>query len=139
MNGAKINVVGNLVKEPEVKNLSNGQKVVNFSIAAATRNKVGDSYSTDFYSVAVWGKLGETVMNRCTKGTTVFVSGDFFTRTYAKKDGSNGIDLHIEAVDVIPVRNTKGEARTAAASMSPNPDAVVAPTQLDEADDKLPF
>jgi len=108
-NNAKITILGNLTKEPTVRQVGDSS-VVALSVAVNTMNKADDgSYLSDFYDVSVWGKNGEYLMQKVQKGTQVWVTGDFATSTFTGNDGQKRTALRITAMDVRPVARTKDE------------------------------
>lgn len=86
-----VQILGNLVRDPEVRYTKNGRPVATFTVAAS------DSYvdnatqevreRTAFINCVAWGKLGENV-GTLQKGNRVFVEGRLNTRSYEAQDGS---------------------------------------------------
>ena len=106
-NNAKINIVGNLTKDPELKSW-NGTSVVSFPVAVNTSKKDGDKYVSDFYNVSVWGKTGEFILPRLQKGTMVSVWGDLTLQTYTDKNtGAQRQSLSLRATEVLPLARQK--------------------------------
>ena len=104
-NGAKVSLTGRLIKEPTQKNWQ-GTTVVSFSIAVNTTKKEGDKYVSDFYNVSVWGKSGEFILPRITKGSMVQVYGDLILQPYTDKNNVERQSLSVRASDVIPLSPT---------------------------------
>lgn len=108
-NNAKINLVGNLTKDPTTRQIGAGN-VVQLSVAVSTMNKAPDgTYLSDFYDVSVWGKNGEYLMDKVQKGTQVWATGDFSTSEYTAQDGQKRTALRVNASDVRPLQRLKGE------------------------------
>lgn len=102
-NGAKVSLTGRLTKEPTQKNWQ-GTTVVSFSMAVNTTKKLDDGkYQTDFYNVSVWGKTGEFILPRITKGSLVQVYGDLILQAYKDKNGVERQSLSVRSTDVIPL------------------------------------
>ncbi len=75
---AKIIIVGNLGKDPEMRYTPSGQAVTNFSVATNRRytgsnGERGDE--TVWFRVSAWGKLAETCNQYLSKGRKVLVEG----------------------------------------------------------------
>lgn len=95
------NFIGNLGNTPESKTLPSGTAVCNFSIA------VSDDYTkdgqkveaTEWVRVVAFGKLAEICAQYMKKGSKVFVSGRFKTRSW-EKDGAKHYSTEINANDV---------------------------------------
>lgn len=130
-NNAKINLIGNLTRDPETKDV-NGNTVVSMSVAVNTnvRNQDG-TYKSDFYDVSVWGKPGEALMQRLQKGSGVWVSGEFTSGEYVGRDGKNHVSLRVNNADVRGIARLKGEggggAHTAARRAEPASENDVVP------------
>lgn len=81
---SKTIVVGNLTRDPELKQVGDGISVVNFGLAV-NRNYKKDE--VDFYDVAAWRALAENVAAYKKKGDTVLVEGEMQSRR-VEVDGS---------------------------------------------------
>lgn len=80
-------LVGRLVRDPELRNTSNGIAVTNFTLAVERNytNNQGER-DVDFIKVVTWRKLAETVANNLNKGRLVLVEGSLEIR----KNENNG-------------------------------------------------
>lgn len=92
MNSIKnsVTLVGNLGKDPEIKQLQSGKSVARFSLATneTYRNQKGDKVtSTQWHNVVAWGKTAEMVNNLLKKGKEVIVHGKITYRSYEDKEG----------------------------------------------------
>jgi single-strand DNA-binding protein len=80
----KVVLIGNLVRDPELKYLDSGKAVCNFTLAVKDRfNKD----KTDFIDCTAWGKTAEISGEYLKKGNKVAVAGSLSTRSYENKDG----------------------------------------------------
>ena len=104
-NCAKVSITGRLTKEPVQKNWQ-GTTVVSFTVAVNTTKKEGDKYVSDFYNVSVWGKSGEFILPRITKGSLVQVYGDLTLQEYTDKNNTQQKALAVRATDVLPLSST---------------------------------
>ena len=93
----KIQVVGNLGRDPELRYTPNGRPVTEFSVAVnqATKNQQTGEWveATDWFRVSVWGDRAERSAEQLRKGSRVLVDGRFRTREYETKDGRKGLSL----------------------------------------------
>jgi single-strand DNA-binding protein len=87
----KVQLIGRLGKDPEVKNLQNGSSVANFSVATSETWK--DSRSgeknekTEWHNIVVWNeKTIEFVEKYLNKGDLVYVEGQIQTRKWKDQD-----------------------------------------------------
>jgi single-strand DNA-binding protein len=96
-------VVGNLGRDPDKRYTQDGRPVTSFRVAATTRKRERDGEwqdHTEWFGVTVFGRQAETLAERLTKGSRVFVEGRLETRTYDGRDG-RAFALDIVASDVL--------------------------------------
>ncbi len=80
--------VGRLVGDPEVKDLENGKKVTNITIAIPRSYKNADGeYDTDFVDCTIWNGVAEKTSEYCKKGDMIGVKGRLETSVYEKENG----------------------------------------------------
>ncbi len=97
----KVLLVGRLTRDPEIRTLTNGNPVANFSIAVNRnfRNKDG-VIEADFLNVVVYGRQADNIGKYITKGSQVGVEGRIQTRSYDAQDGSKRYVTEIIADNV---------------------------------------
>ena len=99
-----ITVVGNLVKDPEVKDLGAGKVLAKLRVASTERFQDSDGSwkdgDTAFYDVVCWRTLAENVAGSLAKGNKVIVHGKLKYREFVRKDGTKGNAFEIDATDV---------------------------------------
>ena len=81
----RIQIIGRLGKDPEVRLTPSGKKVCTFSVAVSRRwkNSAGDDKeTTDWFNVEAWGHLGEICKQYLRKGRLVFLEGQLRTNRY---------------------------------------------------------
>ena len=86
----KVQLIGNLGQNPEIKTLDGGKKLAKFSIATndSYRNANGEKVTeTLWHNLVAFGKLAEIIEKYITKGSEVAVEGKLTYRTYNDKDG----------------------------------------------------
>ena len=98
---SKIQIIGNVGRDPELKMTPNGRPVCEFSVAVNRVTGRGDSRQeqTDWYRVSCWGNQAETAQQLLQKGRLVFVDGRFSARTYTDREGKERFSLEISAND----------------------------------------
>ncbi len=75
-------IVGRIVREPEVRETENGNKVTNITLAVQRPYKnVDGEYDTDFISCVLWKGIAETTAEYCKKGDLIGIRGRIQTRT----------------------------------------------------------
>ena len=86
----KVQLIGNLGKDPEIKNLTNGRLKASFSVATSESYKNADGEKVDdtqWHNVIAWGKTAEIAENYLQKGSKIALEGRLVHRTYDTKDG----------------------------------------------------
>jgi single-strand DNA-binding protein len=81
----RITLVGNLVRDPEIRYINSGAAVCKFSLAVNRRSKQQEE--TDFIDCVAWDKLAETCNTYLKKGMSVLVDGRLSIRSYETKEG----------------------------------------------------
>jgi single-strand DNA-binding protein len=83
----RVILVGNLVRDPEIRYVQSGSPVTKFTIAVNRRTKHDDA--VDYVEIVAWDKLAETSNTYLKKGTSVLVEGRLAIRSYESKGGEN--------------------------------------------------
>lgn len=86
----KVQLIGNLGKDPEITNLDGGKKLAKFTIATneTYKNQKGEKVTdTQWHNIVAWGKTAEIIENYVTKGKEVAVEGKLTSRSYDDKEG----------------------------------------------------
>jgi len=107
-------IVGNLTRDPELRNIPSGQAVTSFSVATNRRWKDKDGNNqdqTEFHNVVAWGKLAEISNQYLKKGNKVYLEGRMQTRTWDGQDGTKRNRTEIVAENMIFL-TPKGEPMT---------------------------
>ena len=81
----RVQLIGNLGKDPETRYTPSGKKVCNFSMAVNHRWKSSEGEikeDTDWFNVEAWGRLGEFCQEYLGKGRLVYVEGRLHTDRY---------------------------------------------------------
>lgn len=102
-----VTIVGNLVRDPELRFTKNGQAVASFTVVSSSRymdrttNEWKDSEPV-YMNCNVWREHAENVTNSLTKGTRVLVTGKLKQRSYTTKEGQERQVVELEVEDVGP-------------------------------------
>lgn len=84
----RVQLIGHLGRDPELKELSGGQKVCSFSMAVNRRwrDKEGElQEDTEWFNIEAWNRLGEICDQYLAKGSLVFLEGRFQTDSYQQE------------------------------------------------------
>jgi len=99
----KIQMVGNLGRDPELRRLSDGATVCNFSVAVneTSRDKRGGLHeSATWFRVAVWGERAAICAQSLKKGSAVYVAGRLKPKIWENKEGERHYSLEVKATDI---------------------------------------
>lgn len=86
----KIQLIGNLGSDPEVKTFDSGKKKVNLSLATSDNyyDANGDKVEqTQWHNVIGWGKTADIAEKYLRKGSEIAVDGKVQYRSYEDKNG----------------------------------------------------
>jgi len=86
----KVQLVGNLGANPEMKTLDGNKRMARFTLATndVYKNDKGELVKdTTWHNIVAWGKTAELVENHLEKGKQVIVEGRISNRNYTDKDG----------------------------------------------------
>jgi single-strand DNA-binding protein len=95
-------LMGNLTRDPELRQTPNGQQVCSFSLALNRSYKGSDGNwqeATDYIDVVAWGPLGERVAQYLGKGRPCLVNGRLQSRSW-EQDGQKRSKVEVVAQDV---------------------------------------
>lgn len=112
----KVVLIGNLVRDPEVRATQSGISVCNFTVAVNRRfKKENGEQETDFLNVIAWRQLAELCSKYLAKGRKVAVTGSIQTRTYEAKDGSKRTawDIVADEVEFLTPQNQQSSTQSA--------------------------
>ena len=100
MNINDVQIVGNLVRDPEVRHTPKGTPVVNVSLGVNEAYTIDDEKRkvTTFVDVQVWGASAENLARLVRKGEEIFVKGALRQEIWDDKDtGKSRSKLLIKA------------------------------------------
>lgn len=87
----KVILIGNLGKDPELKNFEGGNMVANFTLATTEvyRDRNGNKVDqTEWHNIAMWGKLAEIAGKILRKGAKVYIEGRIRNRSWEDREGN---------------------------------------------------
>ena len=102
-----ITIIGNLTADPEIRTLSNGSEVVNFTIASTPRtfNRQSNQWEDGqalFLRCSAWRDLAEHCARSLAKGMRVIAQGRLQQRSYQAQDGSNRTVIELQVDEIGP-------------------------------------
>ncbi len=145
----KVEEVGRLARDPELRYTPNNRPVAQFTIAVKRRYaKEEDTVKADFFRVVVWGKQAENCKTYLNQGSLVGIVGELRNRNYEDNNGVKHYLTEILASEVHFLSNKKSEP-----DQAPTPEDSTVPYDYQEeqsslyddeytvtlSDDDLPF
>lgn len=104
-------LMGNLTRDPELRQTPNGQNVVSFSLALnrSYRDASGEwQEATDYIDLVAWAQLAERVAQYLKKGSRCMVVGRMQSRSW-EQDGQKRSKVEVLANDVTFLDSRGGE------------------------------
>lgn len=98
----QVTLMGNLTRDPELRQTPNGQNVTSFSLALnrAYKDASGEWQEvTDYIDIVCWGPLAERVAQYLSKGRRCLVQGRLQSRSW-EQDGQKRSKVEVLANDV---------------------------------------
>jgi len=150
----KAQIIGNLTRDPELRQTPNGANVCSFTIATnfSWKDQSGNKQEkVEFHNIVAWGKLAEICGQYLRKGKKVYIEGRIQTRDWEADDGSKRYKTEIIAENMIMLSrggendNEGGFTATPVAaptqaSTTPNaPAKTDSPSEEEISIDDLPF
>lgn len=110
-----VEVTGNLTKDPAIRATKTGKTVATFTVASNRNYTTPQEEArqlTDWVNVVAWGGLTESAGNHLKKGSRVFVSGRYSTRSYDAKDGTKRYITEVNAEMIaVPLSTIPSQGR----------------------------
>lgn len=101
-------IVGRLVKDPELYETENGNKVTNITLAVPRSFKnINGEYDTDFISCVLWKGIAENTVEYCKKGDLLGVKGRIQSRKINIDE-----EIRREVLEVVAEKVTYLSSRT---------------------------
>ncbi len=154
----KVQLIGNLGADPEVRSTAGGQRVATLSVATSRQwnNAAGERQEkTEWHRVVLWNsrisQLADIAEKYLKKGDRVYVEGRIEYRTWEDREGKTRYSTEVNAREMIMLSARGGSAddapapsRARAAQPAANAGAKTEsyedfPESLDEEEDDLPF
>ena len=91
MNLNKVFVLGNLTRDPELRQTPSGQAVCSFGIATNrffTDSTGQKQKQAEFHNIVAWGRQAEIINQYLHKGSSILVEGRLQTRSWQDQQGA---------------------------------------------------
>lgn len=136
----RVELSGNLTRDPELQVTKSGTSVLKFGIAVG-ESRNGKEY-TNFFDCIIWGKYGETMQKYLHKGQKVTVAGSLHYSSWSDpKSGykHSKVEVYVSNLDTMgppPARDATEYASGQQMPIAAAPPQVPAPEVYDE---DIPF
>jgi single-strand DNA-binding protein len=102
----KVQIIGRLGGDPEVRFTSGGSAVGNFNVATSEtfKDKNGEKHeTTEWHRMVVWGKTAELCRDYLQKGSLAYFEGSLKTREWEDKNGAKQrtTEIHVQNVQFL--------------------------------------
>jgi len=99
----KVFLIGNLTRNPVIRQTTNGSAVCSFGLATNSTwkdSKGNLQERTEFHNIVAWNKLGEICAQILAVGMLVFIEGELRTRTWDDGNGNKHFKTEIKLEDM---------------------------------------
>ena len=111
----KVILIGNLGKDPEIKNLEGGITVASFSVATSEnfrdKNSGEKREQTEWHNIVMWRNVAESVeKSELKKGDRIYLEGKIKSRKWQDKEGNQRMNYEIVADSFTIINRKKADA-----------------------------
>lgn len=110
-----VQIIGNVGKTPEVRELAGGNMVARFRVATHEKVKLGDGTkkSTQWHSVVAWGEHAKYIEKNLTKGARVALEGKLTNRTWEDQEGKKHTvtEIKLNEIMLTETKSVKGQPK----------------------------
>lgn len=106
----RVQLVGNLGRDPEIRELQNGSRVATLNMATTEsyKDKTSGEWkeTTDWHRVVCWDNLAQTAEKNLKKGSKVMIEGKLKTRSYQDQKGETRYQTDVQCTSIILLERT---------------------------------
>jgi single-strand DNA-binding protein len=109
----KVQLVGNMGANIEIREIANGKKVGNFTFATNETYKDANGQKveeTQWHRIVAWGKQAEILEKYTSKGSELMLEGKLIHRSYDSKEGEKRYITEIELRDFVMLGSPKANS-----------------------------
>lgn len=108
----KVQLIGNLGADPEVKTLEGGKKLVKLSLATneSYKNAAGKKVKeTQWHNLVAWNKTAEIAEKYLRKGNEIAIEGKLVHKSYTDKEGNKKYSTEVLVNEMLMLDSKKKE------------------------------
>lgn len=123
----RVQLIGNLTRDPELRYTPTGAAVVSFGIATnrTWKTDTGEKHEeSEFHNIVAWNKLAELCSQFLVKGRKVYVEGRLSTRSWQAQDGTQKSRTEVVIDDMILLDSAGNAAGAKKAEATPEEEVV---------------
>ncbi|MBA3647225.1 MAG: single-stranded DNA-binding protein [Chitinophagales bacterium] len=108
----KVQLIGNLGINPEIRTTEAGKKWMRLSLATSEnyRNAKGEKMvDTQWHNLVLWGKVAEIAEKYLDKGSEVAIEGKLISRSYLDKAGTKKYVTEVEVQELLMLGRKNGK------------------------------
>ena len=109
----RVQLIGNIGKDPQVKHFESGKSLASFTIATneSYTDREGKKVTdTQWHNVVAWGNTANYVENYLEKGNRVCVDGKLIHRSYTDKQGEVRYITEVQISEILQLTSRPVEA-----------------------------
>jgi len=107
----KVQLIGNLTRDPELRYTNSGTSVATFGMATnkSWKDANGERKEiAEFHNIVSWNKIAEICQQLLAKGMKVYIEGSLTTRSWEADDGNTRYKTEVRVDDMI-LLDSKGK------------------------------
>jgi single-strand DNA-binding protein len=111
----RVNLIGNLGQDPEVKTLESGKKVTHFTLATSEEFKNAEGQKvkeTTWHNIVAWNGVADVAGRFLKKGGQVAIEGRIVYRSYEDKNGVTKNITEIVLNDLLMLKSQKEQLKS---------------------------
>ncbi len=104
----RVQLIGNIGKDPQIKNFDSGKTMASFSLATSESYKDAEGKKvtdTQWHQVVAWGNTANYIENYLEKGNRIAVDGKLIHRSYNDKDGATKYITEVLVNEILLLTN----------------------------------
>lgn len=146
----RASIIGNVVRDPEIRTTPSGQTVASFSIATnfIWKDQSGvRQQKAEFHNIVAWRRLAEIVGQYVKKGGKVYIEGRIQTRSWDDQNAIKRYRTEIVAENMIlldragssAAAGNDSQARETTQTTEPNPEPPHSQSEEEISIEDIPF